>query len=32
MTFDLSGIGVVNVNCDRRRPADPFCTWIRAHP
>lgn len=32
MTFDLSGIGVVNVNCDRRRASDPFCRWIRAHP
>ena len=32
LTFDLSGIGVVNVNCDRRRASDPFCRWIRAHP
>ncbi len=32
VTFDLSGIGVVNVSCDRRRASDPFCRWIRAHP
>ena len=32
LTFDLSGIGVVNVNCDRRRASDPYCTWLRAHP
>jgi len=32
LTFDLSGIGVVNVNCDRRRASDPFCRWMRAHP
>ena len=31
VTYDLSGIGVVNVNCDRRRASDPFCRWIRAH-
>jgi hypothetical protein len=32
VTFDLSGIGAVNVNCDRRRASDPFCAWERAHP
>ncbi len=32
VTFDLSGIGMVNVNCDRRRASDPFCRWIEANP
>lgn len=32
VVFDLSGIGVVNPDCDRLRANDPFCRWIRAHP
>lgn len=32
LTFDLSGIGAVNVDCDHRGANDPFCAWNRAHP
>jgi hypothetical protein len=32
VVFDLSGIGAVNVDCDRPQASDPFCRWERAHP
>jgi hypothetical protein len=31
VTFDLSGIGAVNVICDGEA-SDPYCAWNRTHP
>jgi aromatic-L-amino-acid decarboxylase len=32
IAFDLSGIGAVNVDCDRPPANDPYCRWLAANP